>query len=267
MSEEEFRIRLNKNMRTTIYNIPIKQLTLDEILDDVGYDRFKYIRDFVNMSPQTMNGDIVGELDDFMFDIKEQLMLLNPTVGYDLIYTLFDMCLYVPFVKQMFIDFLKTFTYCEEIIIQHIAFVDEMLIIYYIDGQSNKLSLDRQAFDDFIDMFSILNYTSRVNRDVVEDSESVKEFDRKAKEIKEKYGVKESATVTIESVISALVDSDNPNYTHESIGCKTMYQVMNSFSRMCKMKDNDFMNLIRVNASKVDENAIKESAWYYNLYK
>lgn len=267
MSEEEFRIRLNKNMKTSIYNIPIKQLTLDEILDDIGYDKFKHIRDFVNISPTTINDGVKGELDEFMFDIKEYLMLAHPSVGYDLIYTFFDMCLYVPFISQMFVEFLKTFTYCDEVIIQHVPFIDEMLIVYYIDGQSNKLSLTRKSFDDFIDMFSILNYTSRVNREFVEDSEAVKEFDRKAREIKEKYGVKESASVTLESITSALIDSDNPNYTHESIGCKTMYQIMNSFSRMCKMKDNDFMNLVRVNSSKIDENTIKESAWYYNLYK
>lgn len=266
MDEEEFRIRLNKKSNVDVMGIPIKQLTLDEILDCVGYSKFKYTREFVNLSLDSFHDDMVKNIEDYMFDVKEALMINYPDIGYDLVFDMFDMCLYVPFIKDMFMDFMNVFTYCDDIVIEHVPFIDEMLIIYYVDGVSNKLSLTRDLFYKMIDLFSILNYTVKVDRDKIVDSDAVKEFDKKAKEIKEKYGVKSKNDVTLESITSALIDSDNPNYTHESIGSKTIYQIMNSFSRMCKMKDNEFMNLIRVNCSKIDENEIRKSSWFYNLY-
>lgn len=266
IDEEEFRIRLNKCSDVDIMGMPVKQVTLDDILDVIGYKKFRYIREFVNFDIDNLNEDISKTISDYMFDVKEHLMFEYQNVGYDLVFDMFDMCLYVPFIKEMFIEFLHTFTYCEDIVVEHIAFIDEMLIVFYVNGNSNKLSLNRSQFDEFIDCFSILNYTVKVDRDKKQDSESVKEFDRKAKEVKDKYGIKSKNNVTLESITSALIDSDNPNYTHESIGSKTIYQIMNSFSRMCKMKDNEFMNLVRVNCSKIDEDEIRKNSWFYNLY-
>lgn len=266
MTEEEFRIRLNKKSNTKIFDIPIRQCTLDEILDDIGYDKFKHTREFVNLNIDSFNDEISKNIEEYMYDVKEKLMLDYQGVGYDMIFDLYDMVLYVPFIMEMFIDFLKMFTYCKEIYVKHIPAIDEMLIIYYIEEESFKVTLTRKSFEEFMDMFSILNFTVRVDRSRVKDSDSVKEFDRQAKEIKEKYGVKGRQDITLESITSALIDSDNPNYTHESIGSKTIYQIMNSFGRMCKMRDNDFMNLIRVNATKIKEEDIKSSMWYCNLY-
>lgn len=266
LSEEEFRIRLNKNMKCDVFGIPIKQVTLDEILDSIGYQRFKYIREFVNLSLDMFDDKIARDIEDYMFEIKEQLILEYPDVKYEIDFDLFDLCNYVPFVKTMFIDFLKTFTECEDVSFEHIQFTDEMLIIYFIEGKSNRLTLKRSDFIEFVDLFSILNFTVRVDRNRPKDSASVKEFDKKASEIKEKYGFKSKSDITLESIISALIDSDNPNYTHESIGSKTIYQIMNSFNRMCKMKDHEFMNLVRVNATKIKESDIKSNMWYYNLY-
>lgn len=266
IDEEEFRIRLNKCSSVDIMGMPVRQITLDEILDVVGYKKFRYIRDFVNFDIENLNEDILEMINEYMFDVKERLMMEYPCVGYDLLFDMYDMCLYVPSINELFIEFIQTFTYCEDVVVEHIAFIDEMLIVFYVDGKSNKLSLNRKQFEEFIDYFSILNYTVRVDRSKQKDSESVKEFDRKANEIKEKYGIKSKNSMTLESITSALIDSDNPNYTHESIGSKTIYQIMNSFSRMCKMKDNEFMNLVRVNCSKIDEDEIKKSSWFYNLY-
>lgn len=266
LSEEEFRIRLNKNMECDIFGLPIKQVTLDEVLEDIGYQKFKHIREFVNLSLDMFDDKVANDIEDYMLDVKEQLILAYPDVKYEIEFDLFDLCLYIPFAKTMFIDFLKTFTRCEDISFEHVQFTDEMLMIYFIDGQSNKLRLNRNDFNELIDLFSILNFTVRVDRNRHKDSASVKEFDKKANEIKEKYGFKSKSDVTLESITSALIDSDNPNYTHESIGSKTIYQIMNSFNRMCKMKDNEFMNLVRVNATKIKDSDIRSSMWYYNLY-
>ena len=266
MREEEFRIRLNTNKPVNIFGLKVRQLTLDEVMDDIGYDKFKQVRDFVNLDISSFSDEISSSIEEYMLDVKECLILNYPTTNYDMTYDLYDMCLHVPFIKTMFMDFIKTFTTCEDVIINHMEVVDEMTILYTQDERFESLTLNRQTFYEFMDLFSILNFTVRVDRDRVRDSESVKEFDRKANEIKKKYGFKSKQEVTLESITSALIDSDNPNYTHESIGGKTIYQIMNSFNRMCKIKDNEFMNLVRVNATKIDSNDVKANMWYYNLY-
>ena len=266
MNEEEFRIRLTKQHNVDIFDLPIKQITINQILDEIGYSKYKSIREFVNLDLNMFEAKMVKDIENYMYEVKEALMSEYSDVGYDIDFTLFDLCLYVPFINDMFVDFLHMFTYCESVQVQHIAPFDTMLIVYSIDDTPHKLSLTRKQFEKFIDLFSILNYAVPIDNERSHDSESVKEFDRKAEEIKSKYGIKPKQDITIESIISSLIDSDNTSYTHENIGFKTMYQIMSSFYRMCKIKDNDFMNLVRVNCSKISESDIKKASWFYNLY-
>ena len=266
MREEEFRIRLNTNKSATIFGLNVKQLTLDEVMDEIGYDKFKQVRDFVNLDISSFNKELANSIEECMFDIKEHLIINYPDTHYEMTFDLFDLCLYIPFIKSMLIEFIEMFTTCRDVIVNHMEVVDEMTILYTQGNGFESLTLTRDNFIEFIDLFSILNFTVRVDRNRANDSESVKEFDKKANDIKEKYGFKSKQEVTLESITSALIDSDNPNYTHESIGGKTIYQIMNSFNRMCKIKDNEFMNLVRVNATKIDNNDVRANMWYYNLY-
>lgn len=263
MTEEEFRIRLNVKKPVTIFEMEVRQYTLDEILDVIGYKNFNYMRNFVNLTTDSLDKKVADDIDEYLFNIKEQLMIQYSGVGYDFDYTLFDMCGYVPFINSMFVEFLTTFTIHSDIEVSHVPVFDEMIIRY--DGSKN-LVLSREQFDEFMDMFSILNYSVKVDRNFVKDSEAVKEFDDRAKEIKEQFGWQERQEVTLESITSALIDSDNSSYNHENICDKTIYQILNSFNRMCKLKDNEFMNLIRVNCTSIKEDDIKKSTWYYNIY-
>lgn len=275
ISEEEFRVRLNVKKPVEIYGLEVKQYTLDDILDKTGYLKFNRLRNFVNLNIDSFEDSVSKEIDDYMFTIKENLMMSYPYAGYDIDYNLFDMCCHVPFIKNMFIDFLYAFTIgCEDILVEHNPNFNKLTILYTNLNKSEdnnkekieQLTLDSVQFDDFIDLFSILNFTVRVDRSTVKDSESVKEFDKKAEEIKSQYGFKSRQDITLESITSSLIDSGNTSYNHENIGGKTIYQIMNSFNRMCKIKDNAFMNLVRVNSSKIKDDDIKKNMWYYNLY-
>ena len=265
LSEEEFRIRLLQNMECDIFGLKVKSITLDDILNRIGFDKYKQLREFVNLTLDTFQDEIAKEIENYVLDKKEVLLLNNPYAHYDMSYDLFDLCLHVPFINKMFIEFLNTFTYCTYIEVQHIALTDEMLIVYFTDKEADKLKLNRFEFVEFMDFFSILNFTTRVPKEHYTESESVKEFDRKAKEIKEKYGFRNKSDITLESIISSLVNS-GVNYTHENIRSKTMYQIIDSFNRICKIKENEFMNLIRVNKADVKEGDVRRSAWYYNIY-
>lgn len=268
MSEEEFRIRLNKGMNVDIFGIPVRQYTLDEVLDNLGYDKFKYLREVVNTSIDLFTPDMRRDISDYMFEVKTSLMVRNQDVPYDIDFDLFDMCLYAPIINNLFIDFMNTFTYATEISLKHIEESDEMVIFYKVDGMDRKLSLTRENFVEFVDLFSILNFSVRTNKEKhINNSKAVEDFDKKAKEIKDKYGIKDKHDITFESITSSLINSENPNYTHESIGSKTMYQIMDSFSRMSKFKDNEFMNLVRVNCSEIDKNEVSKSSWFYNIYQ
>lgn len=268
MSEEEFRIRLNKKMKVDIFGIPVRQYTLDEVLDGLGYEKFKYLREVVNTSIDLFAPDMKRDISDYMFEVKTKLMVRNPDMPYDIYFDLFDMCLYVPVINNLFIEFMNTFTYATDISLRHIEESDEMVIFYKLEDEARKLSLDRKGFNELIDLFSVLNFSVRTSKDkYITNSKSVEDFDKKVKEIKDKYGIKDKHDITFESITSALINSENPNYTHESIGNKTMYQIMDSFSRMCKFKDNEFMNLVRVNCSKVDKNEISKTSWFYNIYQ
>lgn len=275
ISEEEFRVRLNVKKPVEIYGLQVKQYTLDDVLDKTGYLRFNRLRNFVNLSIDSFEYGVSKEIDDYMFTIKESLMMSYPYAGYDIDYNLYDMCCHVPFIKNMFIDFLYAFTIgCEDILVEHNPNFNKLTILYTNLNKSEdndkekieQLTLDKVQFDDFIDLFSILNFTVRVDHSMVKDSESVKEFDKKAEEIKSQYGFKSRQDITLESITSSLIDSGNTSYNHENIGGKTIYQIMNSFNRMCKIKDNEFMNLVRVNSSKIKDDDIKKNMWYYNLY-
>lgn len=275
ISEEEFRVRLNVKKPVEIYGLQVKQYTLDDVLDKTGYLRFNRLRNFVNLNIDSFEDGVSKEIDDYMFTIKESLMMSYPYAGYDIDYNLFDMCCHVPFIKNMFIDFLYAFTIgCEDILVEHNPNFNKLTILYTNLNKSEdndkekieQLTLDKVQFDEFIDLFSILNFTVRVDHSMVKDSESVKEFDKKAEEIKSQYGFKSRQDITLESITSSLIDSCNTSYNHENIGGKTIYQIMNSFNRMCKIKDNEFMNLVRVNSSKIKDDDIKKNMWYYNLY-
>lgn len=262
MNEEEFRLKLNLNLPVEIYGLQVKQLTIGEILDKTGYTAFNSIRNFVNFNIEYIEYDIAKEIKDYMFDVKENLIELYPSI-YKLDFSLFDMCYYVPFIRDMFISFLKTFTIHKDFVVFHQQTLDELIITY----DDEQLSLNRIQFESFIDLFSILNYTTKVDREIIKQNDKVKDFDNKVDEIKKRCGFKEKQDITLESIISALIDSDNTSYTHETASSKTIYQVMTSFHRMCRIKDNEFMNLIRINSTqKIKERDIKNSLWYYNFY-
>ncbi|MEG2546343.1 MAG: hypothetical protein RSA51_07270 [Niameybacter sp.] len=264
MNEEEFRIRLNMGQAVEIFGLKVRNYTLNEIVEDLGYSKFKYLREFVNLEPDSFEEEMNKSIEAYMYEVKEYLVMTYQDIEYDLDFTLYDMCAYIPFIKAMFIEFLQTFTMYEDISVEHKVEADKLKIEC---DRSLTLELNREEFEAFLDYFSVLNFTTKVDRGRTQDSQSVKDFDKKAQEIKMKYGVKNKQGITLESIISALINSNNPNYTHKDIGCKTIYQIMDSFGRICKMKENDFMNLLRCNGmSKIGEEEVRRSMWYYNLY-
>lgn len=221
-----------------IYGLHLKQFRVRELL--TGFNKFNYMRNFVYyINKDSINDEYKREIDDFMFDVKEELMIKYGYVGYDIEYDTFDLVSYHPEYNAMFTMFLSYFTQDRISSAIHIPQLDRINITY----NDTKVSpISRKEFYDMMNRFCLLNYANEIleDNDKMEKTQAAIDFDKKKKELENKFGFKEKPTMTFNSILSWLA---NDGYTHDTLIYKTIFQVMDAFKRKnhmeyCKMINN-----------------------------
>lgn len=257
---------LLKKLDANILGLNIKQFTVNDI-DDVGYEEFNRKRQFIFLNKNTFSDDALAmEIDKYMMEIKETLMFQYQDILYDIDYNLFDLISYIPFINDMFIEFLEFFTINKIHKVYHVPEDDEMVIIY----DDKLMHINRNQFDDLLRMFSILNFsTDLFNEDSkIAKAKEVYDFDKQVEELKGKYSfIKEKKEdITFNSILSWLCN-DGKGYTHENIGDRTIYQIMDSYSRRNYMSYCDLINNVRGNGlCTMDDKALVKINYAFDLY-
>lgn len=263
ITQEDFRNHLIIGEDVYVCGLGVVQYTVEDIIKN--YQEFNYMRHFVYFNKDSLSEKIRPQIDERMFDIKEALMMEYQFNNYDLEYDTFDMIGYVHEVNELFVQFLNYFTYHTINKVYHQPIMD-MLIVQYDDNKI--LEIDRKIFGEIIDRFSILNYATSVsdNKDTIKQTDRAKDFDEKARKIKQDFDIKEKPDMTFNSILSWIVNSVN-GYTHDNIKSKTIYMIMDTYMRKNHTAYCDMMNRARSNGiCNLKENEFKKINYALNLY-
>lgn len=244
---EKLDIEVYKNlllfaMPINLYGLHLKQFRVRELLTE--FNKFNYMRNFVYY----INKDAIGEehkkeIGDFMFDIKEYLMIGYPHAGYEIEYDTFDLVCYHPEYNAMFVMFLNYFTHDNILTATHKPELDMLEITY---NETKITPLTRTHFADMMNVFCLLNYANEILEDdeKIEKTQAAVDFDSKKRELEAKFGFKEKPSMTFNSVLSWLA---NDGYRHETLIYKTIFQVMDSLKRKNHMEYCKMINTARSN--------------------
>lgn len=220
----------------SLYGLEIKQYKVRDLL--CGYEEFNRYRQFVYLSKNTLHKQTKKDIDAYMFDVKEYLLMNYGEAGYSLEYDTFDLVAYVGYLNHAFVEFLTYFTQHTISDVTHIKEIDLLRIVY---DDTKVLCLNREQFGDMMNRFCILNYASSLSdTERIEKTSAAEEFDEKKKELEDKFGFKKKQDITFNSILSWLV---NDGFDHNLLINKTMYQVMDSMRRKgymeyCKLINN-----------------------------
>lgn len=225
-----------------LYGFKVKQYTVLELLTE--FNRFNYMRNFVyHINKDSINAKYKREIDLFMFDVKEMLVMEYDCVGYDIAYDTFDLVCYHPEYNALFVAFLNYFTDDNIQSAEHMPQIDRLNVTY---NDVNVCPLTREEFKDLLNRLCLLNYANEIDdiEDKVEKSEEAVDFDEKKRALKEKYGFKDKPTMTFNSILSWLA---NDGYTHETLINKTIFQIMDALKRKNHMEYCKLINNARSN--------------------
>lgn len=230
-------------MPVDICGLRLKQYRVRDLLCD--YDDFNAYRQFVYLTKDTVHKDIKKQIDDYMFDVKEQLAIGFKECNYDLEYDTFDLVGYIEYINNAFVNFLNYFTQHKIYEVSHVPSLDLLKIIY---DDTNVLCISRNQYSDMMNRFCILNYASSLedDEDKIKKTKAAEEFDDKKRELEEKFGFKKKQDVTFNSILSWLA---NDGYKHETLIYKTIYQVMDAMKRKCYMDYCELINSARSNGN------------------